>query len=133
MNALVEALDGSLDVVGLDVRLAAAVALLPAAAEEVVGAAVALGERQDEAGVAAAAEDSSLEVILVRAASFPGNRPPVQDVLDTVEDFLRNQWLVSSLIFDATKRHVADVVAVAQHGGNAGIVQRHRRLVADRP
>nr|WP_234971515.1 hypothetical protein [Jatrophihabitans endophyticus] len=106
-------------------------AFLPTPAQEVAvdaaGALRDLGVDQAAATVvcfAASAEDHALEVVLQDsvAVALGGALPP--DVLDTVEQLLRDDRIVSPLNEFVINRHPAGVVRVGEHP--VQLVARHR-------
>ena len=96
-----------------EVLLAAGVAALVAAKAGEVGV-LALSEGGAQPGAALAAEDAALEVVVVQAGLLSGDVVSFEDGLDAVEQRLRDERLVTSLVLDVLERHVTEVVAVAQ-------------------
>ncbi|MEC3979628.1 hypothetical protein QMK34_30675 [Amycolatopsis sp. H20-H5] len=117
----VVSLDGVLDPDDVDMRGGTGAVLFVAAEEVGVFAAPAVdGVLDDHAlgdagSLAVAAEQRTLEVVVVDAPMFSSGGAGVEDVLDVVEQVRADEGFVASLVFLAVVGDVAEVVAVVEH------------------
>jgi hypothetical protein len=84
-------------------------------AEEVAGAAVALGVGEAHARPAAGAEEGALQVVVVLAVALLGVRVSVEHGAGAAERLLAHERLVLAVVVDAGVADGADVVGVAKH------------------
>jgi hypothetical protein len=116
---VIEALDGLFDLLDAVVTLRAvrSLHLSPYAVEVVVGT-LRSGETQPVTAVGA--EDRALQVVMVDPSFVPGTVVQSRNLLDAVKEGFRYEGLMASLVLNAHKVDVAQVVAIGED-------RRHRR------
>ncbi|HEX6700902.1 MAG TPA: hypothetical protein VF101_09245 [Gaiellaceae bacterium] len=123
--------------VGLDkvdgdhtLRAVGALLLSPDAEEVLVALAVAVcGLRDAESAAAAGAPHRAFEVVVVDALLLASELMSGQNLLNLLEDRMRDERLVRSGVLDALPGNGADVVRISEHPVNARLAQWFRRVV----